>query len=66
MEETTTRSKKPFIVGLVLLLVFAAAYALVLYAFNKEGENRAAGLSANDKIGNIVSMPPPELSPPIR
>ena len=50
--EEPKKSKKPLIIGIVLLLVFAAAYAFVLCAFKKEGEDRAAGLSPNEKIGN--------------
>jgi hypothetical protein len=50
--EETKKSKKALIVGVILLLVFAGAYAFVLCAFKKEGENRAASLAANEKIGN--------------
>jgi hypothetical protein len=50
--EETKKSKKPLLVGLILLLVFAAAYGYVLCAFKSEGENRAASLAPNDKLGN--------------
>ncbi|MEY2490468.1 MAG: hypothetical protein QOC70_2410 [Verrucomicrobiota bacterium] len=50
--EEPTKSKKPLLIGILLLLVFAAAYALVLYAFKNEGENRAAVLAPNEKIAN--------------
>ena len=40
--EETTKSKKPLIVGLVLLLIFAGAYIFVLTKYKSEGENRAA------------------------
>jgi hypothetical protein len=50
--EEPKKSKKTLIIGIVLLLVFAAAYALVLCAFKNEGENRAAALAPNEKIAN--------------
>jgi uncharacterized protein DUF4436 len=50
--EEPKKSKKTLIVGIVLLLVFAAAYVFVLCAFKSEGENRAASLSPNEKLGN--------------
>lgn len=43
--EETKKSKKGLIIGIILLLLFAAAYALVLCVYKSEGENRAAGLS---------------------
>ncbi|PYJ09992.1 MAG: hypothetical protein DMF06_07990 [Verrucomicrobia bacterium] len=46
-----TKSKKPLVIGIILLLVFAVAYAFVLFTFKSEGENRAAGLAPNEKIG---------------
>lgn len=48
----STKSKKGLLIGIVLLLLFAAAYAFVLCAFKNEGESRAAGLSPNEKLGN--------------
>jgi hypothetical protein len=50
--EEPKKSKKGMLIGIVLLLVFAAAYALVLCAYKSEGENRAAELAPNDKISN--------------
>jgi len=47
--EETTKSKKPLIVGLVLLLIFAGAYIFVLTKYKSEGENRAAFLEADTK-----------------
>jgi uncharacterized protein DUF4436 len=52
MEEETKTSKKALVIGIVLLLVFAAAYAFVLTVYKSEGENRAAVLAPNEKIGN--------------
>jgi hypothetical protein len=46
------KSKKALIIGIVFLIVFATAYALVLCAFKNESENRAAALSPNEKLGN--------------
>jgi hypothetical protein len=43
--EEPRKSKKPLIVGLVLLLVFAGAYIFVLNAYKSEGANRAAELT---------------------
>jgi uncharacterized protein DUF4436 len=43
--EEPKKSKSALIVGIVLLLVFAAAYALVLRTYQSEGENRKAELS---------------------
>ena len=45
--EEATKSKKPLIVGLVLLLIFAGAYIFVLTKYKSEGENRAAFLEAD-------------------
>jgi hypothetical protein len=50
--EEPKKSKKALIIGIVLLLVFASAYAFVLCAFQNEAENRAAALSPNEKLGN--------------
>jgi hypothetical protein len=50
--EEPKKSKKALIIGIVFLLLFATAYALVLCAFKNEGENRAAALSPNEKLGN--------------
>ena len=50
--EEPKKSKKGLVIGIVLLLVFAAAYAFVLSAYKAEGENRAAELAPNDKISN--------------
>ena len=69
MEEPTptTSSKKPLIVGLVLLLVFAGAYIFVLTKYKSEGENRAAWLEPDtqkagenriDVSGRIVTADP--------
>jgi hypothetical protein len=52
MEEETKTSKKAVIIGILLLLVFAAAYAFVLSVYKSEGENRAAALAPNEKIAN--------------
>src|ERR1700704_6448860 len=49
--EETTKSKKPLIVGLVLLLIFAGAYIFVLTKYKSEGENRAAFLEADGQKG---------------
>jgi hypothetical protein len=43
--EQPTKSKKPLIVGLVLLLIFVGAYVFVLNAYKNEGANRAAELT---------------------
>ena len=62
--EEPTRSKKPFIVIVVLLLIFAGAYVFVLNAYKNEGANRAAELTPDtqkagenriDVSGRIVS-----------
>jgi hypothetical protein len=62
--EPATRSKKPWLVGLVLLLIFAGAYVFVLNAYKNEGANRAAELVADtqkagenriDVTGRIVT-----------
>jgi hypothetical protein len=45
--EEATKSKKPLLVVLVLLLVFAGAYIFVLNKYKSEGENRAAFLEAD-------------------
>jgi hypothetical protein len=50
--EETKKSKKAFVIGIVLLLIFAAAYVFVLSAYKTEGQTRAAELAPNDKIGN--------------
>src|SRR5437762_14221543 len=65
--EEATKSKKPLIVGLVLLLIFAGAYIFVLTKYKSEGENRAAFLEADtqkagenriDVSGRIVTADP--------
>lgn len=62
--EEPTKSKKPLIVGIVLLLIFAGAYVFVLNAYKNEGANRAAELAPDtqkagenriDVSGRIVS-----------
>jgi Domain of unknown function (DUF4436) len=50
--EEPKNSKKALIIGIVFLVLFAIAYVLVLNAFKNEGENRAAALSPNEKLGN--------------
>lgn len=50
--EEPTKSKKGLVIGIVLLLAFAGAYAFVLCAFQNEGENRSAALAPNEKLGN--------------
>ena len=47
--EEPAKSKKPLLVGLVLLLVFAGAYIFVLNKYKDEGANRAASLEADTK-----------------
>src|SRR2546421_12872036 len=42
-----TKSKKPLIVGVVLLLIFAGLYVFVLSAYKNESNNRAAELTAD-------------------
>lgn len=67
MEEEAPGSKKPLIVAVVLLVLFAAAYIFVLTKYNSEGENRAAWLEPEtekaapnriDVSGRIVSADP--------
>jgi hypothetical protein len=62
-----TKSKKPLIIGIVLLLIFAAAYICVLGAYKNESANRAAELTADtqkagenriDVTGRIVTADP--------
>ena len=62
-----TKSKKPLIIGIVLLLIFAAAYICVLSAYKNESANRAAELTADtqkagenriDVTGRIVTADP--------
>ena len=50
--EEPKNSKKGLFIGIILLLVFVAAYAFVLRTYQSEGENRAAELAPNDKINN--------------
>ncbi|MEY2494834.1 MAG: hypothetical protein QOJ45_1326 [Verrucomicrobiota bacterium] len=59
-----TKSKKPLLVAVVLLLIFAGAYVFVLTKYKSEGENRAAFLEADtqkagenriDVAGRIVT-----------
>ena len=45
--EETRNSKKPLIVGLILLLIFGGLYVFVLGAYRNEGNNRAAELTAD-------------------
>src|SRR5256714_4299758 len=61
------KSRKPLIIGIVLLLVFAAAYIFVLCAYRNESNNRAAELTADtakagenriDVSGRIVTADP--------
>src|SRR3954468_7522213 len=65
--EEPTKSKKPMIIGIVLLLIFVAAYACVFSAYKNEGANRAAELAADtqkagenriDVSGRIVTADP--------
>jgi hypothetical protein len=42
-----TKSKKPLLIAVVLLLIFAGAYVFVLTKYKSEGENRAAFLEAD-------------------
>ena len=67
MEEEPTKSKKPLLIGIILLLVFAGAYIFVLSAYKSEGDNRAAELTADtqkagenriDVTGRIVTADP--------
>jgi uncharacterized protein DUF4436 len=61
------KSKKPLIIGLLLLIVFVAAYIFVLNAYKNESNNRAAELTADtakagenriDVSGRIVTADP--------
>jgi len=45
--EEPSKSKKPLLVALVLLVLFASAYVFVLTKYKSEGENRAAFLEAD-------------------
>src|ERR1044071_4091136 len=65
--EETTKSKKPMMVGIVLLLIFAGLYVFVLNAYRNEGANRAAELVADtakagenriDVSGRLVTADP--------
>jgi hypothetical protein len=65
--EETNKSKKPLIIGIVLLLIFAGLYVFVLGAYKNEGDNRAAELTADtakagenriDVSGRIVTADP--------
>jgi hypothetical protein len=67
MEETRTSSKRPLIIGIVLLLIFAGGYIFVLNAYRNENNNRAAELTADtqkagenriDVSGRIVTADP--------
>jgi hypothetical protein len=62
--EQSTRSKKPLIIGLIVLLAFAAAYVFALTKYKSEAENRAAWLEPDtqkagenriDVVGRIVT-----------
>ena len=61
------KSKKPLIIGVLLLIVFVAAYIFVLNAYKNESSNRAAELTADtakagenriDVSGRIVTADP--------
>jgi hypothetical protein len=61
------KSKKPLIIGLVLLIIFVAAYVCVFFAYKNESANRAAELTADtqkagenriDVTGRIVTADP--------
>jgi hypothetical protein len=65
--EEPNKSKMPMIIGVILLLVFAAAYVFVLMAYKNEGANRSAELVADtqkagenrvDVSGRIVTADP--------
>lgn len=65
--EEPAKSKKPLIVGLLLLIVFVAGYIFVLTAYRNESNNRAADLVADtqkvgenriDVSGRIVTADP--------
>jgi hypothetical protein len=65
--EEPTKSKKPLLIGIILLLVFAGAYIFVLVKYKSEGENRAAWLEPDtqkagenrvDVSGRIVTADP--------
>jgi hypothetical protein len=65
--DETPKSKKPLIIGVVLLLIFAGLYVFVLTAYKNEGNNRAAELTADtakagenriDVSGRIVTADP--------
>ena len=65
--DESTKSKKPLIVIIVLLLIFAGLYVFVLGAYKNEGNNRAAELTADtakagenriDVSGRIVTADP--------
>jgi hypothetical protein len=45
--EEPSKSKKPLIVGVVLLVIFAGAYFYMLSAYKSETDNRAAELAAD-------------------
>ena len=52
--EETTKSNKPLLVGIILLLVFAGLYTFVLFAYQSEGETRKAELSYDaDKLEKL-------------
>jgi hypothetical protein len=65
--DESTKSKKPLIVIVILLLIFASLYVFVLNAYKNEGNNRAAELTADtakagenriDVSGRIVTADP--------
>ena len=65
--ETDAKSNKPRLIGFALLGLFVAAYIFVLYAYQSEGENRAAWLEPDtqqagenriDVSGRIVTADP--------
>src|SRR6185369_9234443 len=65
--EESAKSKKPLLIGIVLLVIFAGLYVFVLNAYRNEGANRAAELAADpakagenriDVSGRIVTADP--------
>ena len=65
--EEAGKSKKPLLVGVILLLLFAGAYVYVLNAYRNESNNRSAELTADtaragenriDVSGRIVTVDP--------
>src|SRR2546423_1869563 len=67
MDEPGTKTKRPLIIGIVLLVIFAVAYVFVFSAYRNESNNRAAELAADtakagenriDVSGRIVTADP--------